>query len=371
MGSKHVGVTRHGNGIRIAFTVNGEHVRETLPLPPTPANMKAAARIRAAVLNDIAHGRFDYAKHFPHSPRARTGGTETVADALRAWLTLQQRDLAYSTWVDYRNIVNNTLIPEFGALRLADVTPERVREWRMSSGAGSKRLNNVLIPLRAIFDGAYYAGTIERNPLDRVKPLPVHSKVADPFEPREVAAILAAAPPGGARNLLAFLFASGLRTGEVIALTWADYDSVRKSLRVDKSVVRERERTGGKTRQSVREVDVTPAIEAALRGQRSLSQLAGGRIFLNPVTTRPWKSPGEINTTVWAPALARTRVRPRNLYQTRHTFASIALMAGENPMWVARQMGHADWGMIRKVYGKYLKQMDGNAGHLLSQALNQ
>ncbi len=25
-------------------------------------------------------------------------------------------------------------------------------------------------------------------------------------------------------------------------------------------------------------------------------------------------------------------------------------------MWVAKQMGHADWGMIRKVYGKWIPQ---------------
>jgi integrase len=30
------------------------------------------------------------------------------------------------------------------------------------------------------------------------------------------------------------------------------------------------------------------------------------------------------------------------------------LSEGKNPMWVASQMGHADWGMIRKVYGRWI-----------------
>jgi integrase len=30
------------------------------------------------------------------------------------------------------------------------------------------------------------------------------------------------------------------------------------------------------------------------------------------------------------------------------------LSRGENPMWVAQQMGHKDWGMIRKVYGRWI-----------------
>ncbi len=25
-------------------------------------------------------------------------------------------------------------------------------------------------------------------------------------------------------------------------------------------------------------------------------------------------------------------------------------------MWVAKQMGHADWGMIRRIYGKWIEQ---------------
>ena len=27
-------------------------------------------------------------------------------------------------------------------------------------------------------------------------------------------------------------------------------------------------------------------------------------------------------------------------------------------MWVARQMGHRDWGMIRKIYGRWIPDVD-------------
>ena len=29
-------------------------------------------------------------------------------------------------------------------------------------------------------------------------------------------------------------------------------------------------------------------------------------------------------------------------------------LAGEHPMWVARQMGHVNWSMISRVYGKWM-----------------
>ena len=55
-------------------------------------------------------------------------------------------------------------------------------------------------------------------------------------------------------------------------------------------------------------------------------------------------------------------VRYRNPYQTRHTYASMMLSAGEHPMWVARQMGHAAWTMIARVYGKWMPDADLHAG---------
>lgn len=50
------------------------------------------------------------------------------------------------------------------------------------------------------------------------------------------------------------------------------------------------------------------------------------------------------------PALLKVGQKYRNPYQTRHTFASTLLSRGDNPMFVAQQMGHKDWAMIRKVY---------------------
>jgi hypothetical protein len=43
-------------------------------------------------------------------------------------------------------------------------------------------------------------------------------------------------------------------------------------------------------------------------------------------------------------------------------FASMTLSAGEHPMRVAKQMGHKDWTMIARVYGKWMPDADPSAG---------
>ncbi|MGB7596783.1 MAG: site-specific integrase, partial [Gallionella sp.] len=58
-------------------------------------------------------------------------------------------------------------------------------------------------------------------------------------------------------------------------------------------------------------------------------------------------------------------------YQTRHTYASMLLSAGEDPMWVSHQMGHSDWGMIRKTYGRWIPDMNPIAGRKVEDLWSQ
>jgi len=75
-------------------------------------------------------------------------------------------------------------------------------------------------------------------------------------------------------------------------------------------------------------------------------------------TGEPWKNDQAIRKIIWMPALNRAGLKYRNPYQTRHIFASTLLSRGENPLWVAQQMGHKDWGQIRKVYGRWIPQLN-------------
>lgn len=117
-----------------------------------------------------------------------------------------------------------------------------------------------------------------------------------------------------------------------------------------------------KTRRGVRDVKLlTPAIEAITR-QKAHSFLAGGAVFLNPRTGKAWEGDAPIRHSAWTPALRKAGVRYRRPYQTRHTYASMMLTAGESPVWVASQMGHADTNMIFRVYGRWIPDATPQAG---------
>jgi integrase len=57
-------------------------------------------------------------------------------------------------------------------------------------------------------------------------------------------------------------------------------------------------------------------------------------------------------------------LKVRRAYQTRHTAATLWLAAGENPEWIARQMGHSTTEMLFRVYSRYvpnITRQDGSA----------
>lgn len=67
---------------------------------------------------------------------------------------------------------------------------------------------------------------------------------------------------------------------------------------------------------------------------------------------------------IWYPTLDAGKLRRRTFYQTRHTFASNALAAGENPKWVADMRGHKSTEVLFDVYEKYIPRRtrrDGSA----------
>lgn len=355
--------------ITIDFYYRGVRCRERIKLAPTPANQKFAANLRAQILAEIARGTFDYATFFPDSPRARTlskvpGATVTIAKALDDWLRGIKSQVEHTTYRDYELAITRVWTPTFGAKRLTELTRADLKGWVAEQTCGLKRIRNLLLPMRGTFAAALEDGLIQANPFigwtpRKVEP-PKEEDDIDPFTQDEVAAILAACE-GPIRNLFQFAFWTGLRTSELIALRWEDVDLVGGTLSVRRAKVRKQVKAP-KTKAGRRTVQLLQPALNALRDQRQHTQMRGEEVFLNPRTGEPWLHDGPIRKTAWQPTLVRAKVRYRYPYQTRHTFASTLLSAGENPVWVASMMGHKDWTMIVRTYGRWIPSVAPDAG---------
>jgi integrase len=74
---------------------------------------------------------------------------------------------------------------------------------------------------------------------------------------------------------------------------------------------------------------------------------------------------------VWYRTLTAAKLAFRTFYQTRHSFASNALAAGEAPSWVSQQLGHASPEMLFQVYARWIPNRTRLYGSALLQRMTQ
>ena len=104
-----------------------------------------------------------------------------------------------------------------------------------------------------------------------------------------------------------------------------------------------------------------PAIDA-LKAQKPFTFLQDNKIFHNPRTNKPWQGDQAIRKTCWQPAIKKAGVRYRKPYQTRHTFASMCLSAGENLAWVSKMLGHSNVLQTARTYATWIPDSSPEAG---------
>jgi integrase len=372
MGTKLTGVrVASQTTIEINFRCQGRLCRERLKLKPTPANLKRAAHHRSAIILAIENGSFDYATTFPDSPRADLFRPAPLAKTLtenflESWIERQRIHLKVSTWNDYNKIIRGQILPAFGQSDLTKLALLDIKQWLATLNCGNKRIGNILSVFRVALDDAVDDGIISNNVLAgykyKRKAAIKYADDIDPFSPEEQKRILDVLD-GQGKNFVQFSFWSGLRTSELVALNWDDIDLVKGVCKVYRALTQnssEPETT--KTPSGIREVKILPPALEALNRQREHTFLNGKEVFQNPRTHGRWTGDQPIRKTLWQPAIRLSGVRYRRPYQTRHTYASMMLSAGEHPMWVASQMGHADWTMISRIYGRWMPDAQPDAG---------
>lgn len=349
---------------------------------PTPANLKYAERVAADIRRRMARGTFELAEFFPHSSRLKPTDVQTFGQLADLWLQSKKR-LSPATHNQYGTAVR------FWKRLLGEDLPIRdISHKTLASKIGSypwpsaKTHNNYLIALRGVFDLEYRGASAIHNPMIGIENMALVRRLPDPLGGEERDAILADMRAHYDERVVAYfqwMFFTGMRPEEAIALRWSDLDLRRQSLRVQRvRTFRGSERDGSKTH-SERDVDLVPQALDALRTMRPHTLLmrterpdeedTGADVFQNPVTGQPWHDERSQREHYWIPTLKRLGIRWRRAYNTRHTYATVALMAGVPAAYIASQLGNSVK-MLLERYARWIPGADnGNARALLVAAM--
>lgn len=359
MGRKGSGVEVRDASIRISFTLNGTPQKHTLKtngvaMLPTAPNIKYAHRIAEEVRQKIRFGTFNAAEYFPDSATASTATVPTVGERLDLWLKVQLK--ANSTIKGYRIAVEwwkehlgAKLMP---ALVLSDILEALATE---PAWTGKTRNNKVSV-LRLAMALAVRDRVIVTNPVDGLEAASHQTPEPDPFSMEEAEAIIAGLAKHyseSVSNYFGAKFYTGLRTSESLAQQWGWLDTRKNVLAVSEGIVLGEHKKTTKT-STVRLVQLNSRAMEFFKAQKAHSFLhKEGWIFPDPKTDTRWADDEPPREMYWRPCLKRLGIRYRSPYDTRHTYATMLLMAGVTPAFAAKQMGHSVQ-MFLKTYARWV-----------------
>lgn len=361
------GIKSHRQGIQITFHWNGERCRPTLKIPFTPSNRKFAERLKGEIERAISLGTYtmeQYVSHFPNSRMAKSSNitvrksVPTFSEQSDTWLkTINNK--AQGTINNYtKNLTFWT--NHIGDLPLNEIKHSKLLELSTMSDWKEKYRNDMLTPMRHVFALAIKDEVITRNPSEGIENGKVQKEPPDPFTLSEVNSILnhmATTYDSQVHNYFEFMFFTGLRPQEAIALKWSEIDLNEGTARIRRVRTAKTDRETTKTNK-IRDIELNSRAINALSAQKKHTFLSDDYVFHNPVTNQRWNSEAKQNLRYWKPTIKKLGIRYRVPYQCRHTYATLNLMAGANPMWVSRMMGHANMQMLLTTYSKWIDGAD-------------
>lgn len=375
----------------VDFRFQGKRCREQTALTDTPSNRKRLAKVLAKIEEEISLCTFNYRQFFPSSKNAAKfdrvealdASLTTVAAAVEmaGKATPLFKDFA-DTWFGEKSIewrtshkktirddIDKRLIPRFGDKAVGSITKADILAFRADLAKAqargkqqtlsNPRINKILNPLRQILCEA--ADRFDfRTPFHNIKQLKVKRTDVDPFSLEEVKTIINTVRVDF-KQYFTVRFFTGMRTGEVHGLKWKNVDFESRLLMVRETIV-DGEEGDPKTDSSRRDIHMSQLVYDALKAQEAGTRALSPYVFCNsegkPLDYK------NVTNRVWRPLLRHLGLKVRRPYQCRHTAATLWLGSGENPEWIARQLGHTTTEMLFRVYSRYvpnLTRRDGSA----------
>jgi integrase len=305
---------------------------------------------------------------------------ETVTAFLERWIAHRESIGKVRPKVahTYRGYVQREVSPRIGSMQLAAVRPVHVQgvlDTALGSGLSARSVVQVHRIMHAAFRQAVRWQILSVNPSDGATPPKVEQAKLTVPAPTDVARLVAAV---GAdyRTPLALAAGTGLRRGELLALTWpaVDLEDLPR-IRVDGTL----QRAGGslvvlppKTERSRRVVPLPATLAEALRRHRAEQNerrlLAGpawhgGDFVFDRGDGRP------IDPDAFGRAFRAARdaagLDKVRLHDLRHGFASMLVGAGTSVRVVSDLLGHATVGFT---LGTYTHPSEAEAAAAMAEA---
>jgi len=267
----------------------------------------------------------------------------------------------FKTQYNYRIYLNRHILPCFGHIKIAEITPIMVKQFigdKAKSGLAHSSINKFKKLMNCIFNMMVDDGIINRNPVARIKSLKETLTVEiDPLDPNEVQTLLNKTKvifPDFYPLLFTAIY-TGMRQGELLALTWDDINWQTGKIVVNKTYTQGR--LGETKTGKIRKVDMSPQLMKMLKEWKLACPVSPyNLVFSN--SNGQYIDANNMNKRRFKPSLLRAGLHLRRFHDLRHTYATLSLINNIPMKYVQHQLGHSSIKMTMDTYTHILPDVN-------------
>lgn len=291
----------------------------------------------------------------------------TFGDVAEKWLKTKQYEVAAQTYQNYTYCVRRTLNC-YTALKITSINEDMLQNflYDYAKTRHKRTIERLTRCIKNIFDYAHREGYIPNNPTKNLRNYEGLGIMDRPvYTWGEIKALLESTKDDEYIHAAIFLsITTGMRRGEIYALSWNDVDFLHHFITVKHSLsyVKKELIVGPtKTKSSMRRIDIDQYTE------KLLAHFLGRHnkyVFANSKGEIQYKKNFNFRKICDA-----ARIPPRRFHDLRHTHAAIQFSNNISPIIVKERFGHTSALTTMRYYGHVLPTVQKIAAETIEKEL--
>ncbi len=278
--------------------------------------------------------------------------------------------LKISSFYDKIKHTNKHILPYFGNMKLYKITKKDIRDWQdilNKKGLSYNYKSKLRTSLSSIFKFATLYYELPSNPVQNTEPF----KRVEPKKEMEIWSLeefnqfISCVENLEYKTLFSFLYLTGCRKGEALALTWSKINFDTKMVLIDRNITKKcfdkpyeivATKTGESRRLLLPEklIDLLKLLKESRQNINSTNFVFGHNIPLAETSV----------TREFYRNIEKAKVKKIHLHCLRHSHVSLLISNGENIVMIAKRLGHAS---IEQTLNTYSHLMPNEENNMISK----